>query len=113
MPVYDCRNEDTIKDVWPSRVFDANGVEIEDVVYCDTDTGRVGLVTLAATLKESPLILWEDRPAPLRLVKIDGPAEPVAAPAVRPPEGNDGCAVALFGLTLALAALAYSWPAWR
>ena len=86
MPVYDCADAETIDAIWPSRVLDANGVEIEDVVWCDTDTGRVGcelrdaagLPVLTADGKAVERV-WADHPAPLRLERITpGEMETVA-----------------------------------
>jgi hypothetical protein len=77
MPLYDCRDWPTVEAIWPSRVLDADGKEIPDVVWCDTESGRVGRQVndaagspmLTADLRETVLV-EETYAAPLKLESI-------------------------------------------
>lgn len=68
----------------PCKLLDANGVEITEAVWADTDTGEVVRLRRDADRsfvitvdEEGELVVakdWETHPAPLRLVRI-GPHE--------------------------------------
>ena len=68
----------------PGKVFDANGEEIEGVVWMDTDTGEVerlqfqlnGFVALNDEdyPLSGPMIVRGFHPAPLTVVEIEEPA---------------------------------------
>lgn len=69
--------DNTSKAGKPVRIFDADGVEITHVIWCDTETGAVtrfetadGKIVLAFGV---PKRIIEFRPAPLQVEIIDMP----------------------------------------